>query len=262
MPKVNILENLVNRVWASCRSDAGKGLIVLGTFGWVFSALAQIGMIARNKDIDKKEKKFLIPQEISDGVINCTLYYTVCAAIKKAGDSLLENCFFITQKTHDALMKLQTSQPNSLGEIVKGELLAFSQDKKIKLIMKETKGNLSKFWQGSIKYLNLKLENCPNLKFHKRFANFKTPQQIQEQIQILKDAQRNFKKYKNGVGVLTAVSASVLASNLLTPIARNITANYFQKKLMKDKYKTKQIETTTPVPYRLPVSNTFNKFKI
>lgn len=261
MPQVNILKGLVNRVWNSCGSDAGKGLILLGTMGWVFSALAQIVMIARNKDIDKKEKKFLIPQEVADGVINCTLYYTVCAAIKKAGDWLLENCCFVTQNTHDALMKLQTSQPNSLGEIVKGELLLFSQDEEL-LKIKEIKGNLSKFWQGSIKYLNYQLEKSRNLKFHKRFANFKTPQQIQEQIQILKNAQRNFKKFKNGVGVLTAVGASVLASNLLTPIARNITANYFQKKLMKDKYKTKQIETTIPVSYRMPVSNTFSKFKI
>ncbi len=261
MPQVNILKGLVNRVWNSCGSDAGKGLILLGTLGWVFSALAQIGMIARNKDIDKKEKKFLIPQEVADGVINCTLYYTVCAAIKKAGDWLLESCCFVTQKTHDALMKLQTSQPNSLGEIVKGELLLFSQDEKL-LKIKEIKGNLSKFWQGSIKYLNFKLEKRGNLKFHKRFANFKTSQQIQEEIQILKDAQRNFKKYKNGLGVITAVGASVLASNLLTPIARNITANYFQKKLMKDKHKTKQIETTRPVPYKIPVSNTFSKFKI
>ena len=86
--------------------------------------------------------------------------------------------------------------------------------------------------------------------------------QIINQIDNLKDAQRNFKKYKNGLGVITAVGASVLASNLLTPIARNITANHFQKKLMKDKYKTKQIETTRPVPYKMPVSNTFSKFKI
>ena len=260
MPQVNILKGLVNRVWNSCGSDAGKGLILLGTLGWVFSALAQIGMIARNKDIDKKEKKFLIPQEVADGVINCTLYYTVCAAIKKAGDWLLENCIFLTKNNHDRLINLVTDPEKPVRIFVEG----VAQHMQFFGYTKE-KGNLSKFYDGSINYLHKRIRDLLNgsgVIDNLYYSTLNTQDSIINQIRELQQSQRNFKKYKNGVGVLTAVGASVLASNLLTPIARNITANHFQKKLMKDKYKTKQIETTRPVPYRMPVSNTFSKFKI
>ena len=261
MPQVNILKKMLNRVWNSCGSDAGKGLIVLGTLGWVFSALAQIVMIARNKDIDKKEKKFLIPQEGADGVINCTLYYTVCAAIKKAGDWLLESCMFLTKDNHKILNCLKSDKELPSRIFVEG----MAESLELAGCLKKIKsGNLSKFYEGSIEYLKDKLSfkerNFGKIEFEcYKDLNHK---QIINQIDNLKDAQRNFKKFKNGVGVLTAVGASVLASNLLTPIARNITANHFQKKLTKDKYKTKQIGTTIPISYRLPVSNTFSNFKI
>ena len=74
MPKFNLLEKL----WCEYSDDVGKALIHLGAAGWFFSATAQIGMIIKNKDIDKKETRFLGPQETDDGIINVVLYYTIC----------------------------------------------------------------------------------------------------------------------------------------------------------------------------------------
>ena len=53
--------------------DSGKMLIHMGALGWVFSSLAQIGVVATDKNISKKDKKFLVPQEICDGVTNVGL---------------------------------------------------------------------------------------------------------------------------------------------------------------------------------------------
>lgn len=99
MPKASGFQNLIEKVWGQYGDDVGKSLIHLGAVGWFFSAVAQIGMIATNKDIEKKEKKFLIPQEIADGVINVGLYYSICQAIKYIGDSLAENSVIMTQTT-------------------------------------------------------------------------------------------------------------------------------------------------------------------
>lgn len=60
---------------ASKTDDLGKLLNVTGTIGWAASAAAFTGAVALNKDIPKEQKKFLIPQEIADGAINCTLFF-------------------------------------------------------------------------------------------------------------------------------------------------------------------------------------------
>ena len=170
------------------------------------------------------------------------------------------HCIFLTKNNHDRLINLVTDPEKPVRIFVEG----VAQHMQFFGYTKE-KGNLSKFYDGSINYLHKRIRDLLNgsgVIDNLYYSTLNTQDSIINQIRELQQSQRNFKKYKNGVGVLTAVGASVLASNLLTPIARNITANHFQKKLMKDKYKTKQIETTRPVPYRMPVSNTFSKFKI
>ena len=57
LPKMNLFNSTINKLWNSqYADDVGVALIHLGAAGWVLSALAQIVMIAKNKDIDKKEK--------------------------------------------------------------------------------------------------------------------------------------------------------------------------------------------------------------
>ena len=51
MPKASGFQNLIEKVWGQYGDDVGKSLIHLGAVGWFFSAVAQIGMIATNKDI-------------------------------------------------------------------------------------------------------------------------------------------------------------------------------------------------------------------
>lgn len=50
-------------------------LIITSTVGWILSGFAQIGAVAINKDIPKDQKKFLIPQEICDAVINIGTFF-------------------------------------------------------------------------------------------------------------------------------------------------------------------------------------------
>ena len=66
----NPLQSILSKIWHKYAEDVGISLIHLGALGWFLSSAAQLAMIITNKDIDKKEKQFLIPQEASDGAIN------------------------------------------------------------------------------------------------------------------------------------------------------------------------------------------------
>ena len=118
MPPANLLERFNNYIYKKFSNDMGASLIVLGVAGWTFSALGQLGMIALNKNIDKKEKKFLIPQEIADGVVNVTLFYTICAGIKKAVDSLLESGKILTFRTNNLVKEFRAGQ-SSVEDLIK-----------------------------------------------------------------------------------------------------------------------------------------------
>lgn len=56
--------------------------------------------------------------------------------------------------------------------------------------------------------------------------------------------------FKNGVGVIAAIAASVLASNIITPICRNIVANKCQDSCKKQEKK--------PVYNNMPINSVFN----
>lgn len=275
MFNINIFEKLSNAVWNGRYSkDVGAALIHLGAAGWVLSAAAQIGMLARNKDIDPKEKKFLIPQEIADGVINVGLYYTICQSIKGLGNKVVENGWYITQKTNN-LLKIMNPDDWPKCNVIQGFAERFF-DTGITTVKKQ-KLRLSAFLDGSINYIkgiNIPADFVLSNAMKTAFDKLKAGRTVEEQIDLLKDVQRNFNNYKNGVGVIAAVGASVLACNLITPIARNITANYYQRRLIKENHRLHKPSATESVNkpfqytdyktavFNMPKSNTFTTFHI
>lgn len=53
--------------------------------------IAQVAIVAMNKDTPKKEKAFLIPQEIIDGVINLATFVVFAQSFKTLGRKLVKN---------------------------------------------------------------------------------------------------------------------------------------------------------------------------
>lgn len=79
MVKQNIFKKMANSCYDkvinfSQTKDLGNLLMVTGAIGWAASSAAFTGAVALNEDIPKEQKRFLIPQEIADGVVNCTLF--------------------------------------------------------------------------------------------------------------------------------------------------------------------------------------------
>lgn len=265
-----------NALWNGKYSkDVGVALIHLGAAGWFFSALAQIVMLYRNKDIDKKEKKFLIPQEIADGVINVGLYYTICQSIKTRWDNKIERGERLTKELN-SFVRMINPTSTSQHEAITG-LAEIFRDYNVTDINNQ-KQYITNFFEGLKKCVQ-DPANIPQIvKNDKRIdtALKALAQQgtVEQQLDLIKKAQRNFNAYKNGIGVIAAVGASILACNLITPIARNITANHFQRKLLQERNRwdtpseNKDIIPVAKPPvqtnrvYTIPKSNIFNSFNI
>lgn len=268
----NFWTKIIKKAWDHYSNDVGKSLIHLGAVGWLFSSLAQLGMIITNKSFQKKDKKFLIPQETTDMIINVGLYYTICQKIKNWGDKVIETAKYITPKTAEFINALKP-QNTTIENFINTTIEELKNTGHLENI--HPQNILSNFYKGLIK----KLESINPTEFADKSIDAKTQleklfntQNINTLLNNTKLAENDFLSFKNGVGVLTAVGASVLACNLVTPIVRNITANFFQKKALKNKQDTitsPAIQTnniTKPItqPYNRPnytVSKTFDLFK-
>lgn len=80
--------NLVNIVEKGMQNRS-KFLRNIGTIGWGLSCVGQLFSISINSEIPTKEKKFLIPQEITDGVTNMTLFWFLTSKATEIGELLV-----------------------------------------------------------------------------------------------------------------------------------------------------------------------------
>lgn len=82
--------------------------------------LAQIAIVAINKDTPKREKAFLIPQEAMDGVINLATFVVFAASFKKLGRKLVEKNIVIPFSKDKKIFKEEFATTTNLA----GSLLA------------------------------------------------------------------------------------------------------------------------------------------
>ena len=259
MPNNNCFNKVLNKVWHGYSDDVGRALIHLGAAGWFFSSLAQLGMLSFNKQLSKNEKKFLIPQEITDATVNISLYYTICQSIKSFGGRLLENAKITTKGLSNTLNEFKIPLDN-----VKKIANSFNQ---AGLTNNTDKKHISNIFEGITEYFKGEntqaIETFKNLepiiaqKLDMSLNNISREQKLSDIEQLFK----KFKSFKNGIGVVTAVGASVIASSIITPILRNTAANYVQKTLTTTNNKTTNLNTLKSA-YSKQLPQTFNKFKI
>lgn len=221
--------------------DSGKMLIHMGALGWVFSSLAQIGVVATDKNISKKDKKFLVPQEICDGVTNVGLYYTVSQMIKGSGDFLVNHGFLLTD---DAERVINLLKPEAVPE--RDAIVGLS-----KTILKSDK-EIKKTYKG--KRLEAILDKYYLLDTFKAFS----PEKQARVENIILGAKEKISSFKGGLGVVTSIVASIIASNLLTPIVRNKMAGLYQQKFLMKHDEAQRAKNYAPQP--LPAA--FKNFNV
>lgn len=251
----NLFSTFKESVFDTYAKDSGKLLVHTGALGWLFSSLAQVTIVASDQNISKKDKKFLVPQEICDGVTNVFLYYTVSKLVKDSGDWCINKGYLITDDVENVLRALKP-QINTCRSALKGiaESLESSPDASVRKLTKKPVELLFKKIDLVDSYKNM------------------TPIQQAEIKKLIETAEKNLGNFKNGVGTVTAIAASILASNILTPFARNKMASLYQQKfIMKEDaakkpdavpQKSAKPMTTPPLPKTFQTFNVSGNMRI
>lgn len=98
--------------------DTSNLFLHAGAIGWILSSLAQTVAIAVNNKIDSNKKRFLVPQEIADGIANVGLFYTLTSSITALAKKLM-NMKKIKFDESDAVEKiLNISKGTNLQELM------------------------------------------------------------------------------------------------------------------------------------------------
>lgn len=242
MTPPKFISDFAQYMYNAYSKDGGKLLVHLGAASWAFGAIAQIGMLLGDKTIDKDQKKFLLPQEAADAAVNVGMYYSICELIKRGGDKLVEKGKLLTDDVVKEIVKIK---PTSMGNIdLKDWQKVFTQS--------ELRGNLTEL-----------LAKAQELDIIKNAS----PEDKKEMLKAAKSALKNLEIHKNNVGIVSAIGASILACNVITPIVRNEIASKVQKNLQHKEAveirKTQikhQITMKSPLPHSFKAFNNYNSF--
>ena len=176
---------------------AGKVLLVLNAAGMLFAAASNTFAAAADKNTSAEDKKFLVPAGIFTGVVNIALYYKM------------------TQKIIDRLKDVANTQVQNLSN---EELLQKATQVAKAKINKAEKGI---FNTGLFKKSADMVQSMKDTLLTKE--GIATPFAIEEFS----------KKIPEGASVMGAFIGAVIGCSIITPIVRDISAYFVQRKMEK-----------------------------
>lgn len=199
--------------------DAGKMLLHTATAGWILSAAGQIFGIVNNDKVSKKEKKFLIPQEIADSAINILSFYIVTNSIQNFTKGLASKGKIITpyikevcQKYGIRLEKDAQGKAVNIGQSISDKL------KEYNTIIKN----------NEVEKLNINSKKIAELKTNvKELTEFKN---------------ETFGPFESGLKIAGGIVGAVVSGNIITPMLRNPMASYKQKTALEREQMQKEAE--------------------
>ncbi len=87
---MKFLTNPLLKTSVSYMKDPARFNRIAYTTAWGASSTGQVISIAKNKKISEKEKHFLIPQEIANGILNVSFFWTIALFAEKLGRFITE----------------------------------------------------------------------------------------------------------------------------------------------------------------------------
>lgn len=207
-PSSNLLEKCKKGLF-DYSQDAGKMLLHTATAGWIFSSLGQIFGIATNKKISKKEKQFLIPQEIADAVVNITSFYV------------------FTDKFQNFTKRLVAK-----GKIITPGIIEKCKEFGIQY-GKDAEGKAANIGEAISKKIN-EYKGILEVNKHDAKLNLNIDQAKQDDINIKIKELEKFKNeqygpFEGGLRIAGNVLGGIISSNIITPIIRNPMAAWKQR---------------------------------
>lgn len=207
-PQLNAFGSVKKWLFEHYSNDAGKMLLHTGTAGWILSAAGQIFGIVNNDKVSKKEKKFLIPQEIVDAGINILSFYIVTNKIQNVTKALASKGKVITpairvfcEKHGIQFTKGADGKSPNIGKSILDKVKNYESVVKV---------------NGDSK-LNLGVDE-------KKIAELNT--EIKELNNFY---DKTYSPFESGLKVAGGIFGAVLSGNIITPLLRNPIAAAKQK---------------------------------
>lgn len=84
-----IVKTFANKTY-ELANKPGKMMLFVGATGWVLSSIAQVTAVVINKQIPDDQKKFLIPQEMSDACVNILSFILFTSKATSFGEGFVK----------------------------------------------------------------------------------------------------------------------------------------------------------------------------
>lgn len=212
-------------------SKAGNTLLILNVAGMIFAALSNTFAAATDKNTSKEDKKFLVPAGLATGVANIGAYFAITTKIidKLAGkEEVVKDGKVIKQATKGFIDTVIEKMEKE------GTLETSAKNLADKAINKAEKGGFLGLGKKSDEYVSSMKE---------------TLKDDSAQIALFKD------NMKAGAGVLGAFAGAVIGCAIITPIIRDVSAYFIQKKMEKN---NPNLKNEPPRPYFDPTHTKVN----
>ena len=89
MPAPSFVKAPINFIYKHFAQNTGSFLLWSGIVGWTASCVNQVIAIVSNDKLTSKQKKFMIPQEITDGIVNTMLFAIFTRSFTKFGEKFI-----------------------------------------------------------------------------------------------------------------------------------------------------------------------------
>jgi hypothetical protein len=123
--------SIKNYLYKHYGQESGKMIVHAGVITWLTSSLGQIAAVIFNDKIPSEQKKFLIPQEIADGVINIIAFYAVTNSLKNIASKLANTGKWSTKAIREFVAKhpVQDGKAIKLGDMQTNLSKTFKENK-------------------------------------------------------------------------------------------------------------------------------------
>lgn len=226
MTESSFVKTVVTKAYTNFSQNPGNFLLWSGSIGWVASCISQLVAISNNDKLTGKQKKFLIPQEITDGVVNTLLFAAFTRSFTKIGEKLVHNGKWATKEL--AGLYKTTKVPHlgnkTIDELIGIEVEVDKNGKKVKQL----------FHIGDT-------------------VNKLDPTEAENGIS------KKYWPFATGVVFTFSTLGSVVACDAVTPFVRNKIASYQQKKALAKEQALGQneIKTVSPIAPTQPLQNPY-----
>lgn len=212
---INFIKNLAEKVYVIFGESSGKMLLLTSIFGILASSFAQTGAILFNKKYTDSQKAFMIPQEMTEGLVTVLSIFFITKPIQKFANK----CF-------------------KSGKILSSEMVDYL--KKNDLIEKRGKADFD--FSKSVKNI---IENIEKSDAFIRATSVQKENLLESHTKVLQD----YEIMLDATSAIATTFAAMTSSAIVSPLLRNHVASKFQAASLNNaKKQTEQEQIVKPQP--------------